>query len=481
MSNYVIGTSIKGLEAVDLKNYNDKIKKNGNVVIIIDDGDNNLFKYYTLIKNIIINGNRPIIIFKNDNINFKRQICALMSSYNKYDIYTVEPDFDITTEYVQTIMERVATEEEVMNYIGADVLVASKINEVIISLCQAVEASDIDSICNIINTNKDIIDNSVDVIDYMRKTIDDLSKSKDSDAVDTTKLNEAIEKIEYLESELSGREEELSEHKSQVDKLKEQKKIAEADKNTAVAELNSARLKLKELQEQLNNHEPVIKTYTEVQTSLIKCKVKSILYFKEVTYVRYVNSFITILMEMLTKYRRLKAKLIIYDNKSSFTSMTYKPLTLVNSNEYIANRDNIINNLEKLVVIEANPAIIEDILKADYDVVIVYDRLKQANDIVTGNNVYKYWVINSKSEYMEIQKNFKNINEQHIITRPGVFPTSIELRELENYKGSSASAKASMYMRMPYRDKTSGNQKAQKNMVDIIFDRANISSMYKEK
>ena len=43
-----------------------------------------------------------------------------------------------------------------------------------------------------------------------------------------------------------------------------------------------------------------------------------------------------------------------------------------------------------MVVVDQQPGIMEDVLRSDCDVLIIYDRLKRKNDILTGNTVYKY-------------------------------------------------------------------------------------------
>ena len=60
-----------------------------------------------------------------------------------------------------------------------------------------------------------------------------------------------------------------------------------------------------DLQAQSESGGAVIKTYKELNTKLIDCKTKLIIYFKEVSYVRYTNSLVVKLMEVLEK-KKLK-------------------------------------------------------------------------------------------------------------------------------------------------------------------------------
>ena len=202
----------------------------------------------------------------------------------------------------------------------------------------------------------------------------------------------------------------------------------------------------------------------------MKCKAKSIIYFKEITYVRYINSFVTKLFEVISKIYKLRVKLVIYDNRNGFVQI-YKPLTVVGSAEYVASRDLIVNKTDKIVVVEANPAIIEDIIRADYDVVIVYDRMRQPNDVVVGNNVYKYWIINSATEYNTLSQTYK-IDKHHVIARPGIFPESIPLLEISGYSEMTESARISSYIRLEH-------PVMKKSLLELIFERTNVNSIAK--
>ena len=206
---------------------------------------------------------------------------------------------------------------------------------------------------------------------------------------------------------------------------------------------------------------------------MIKCKTKIIIYFKEVGTIPYINTLISSLYEFLI-LKKLKAKLLIYDNQIGFSGV-YKPLNLVGSEEYLSKRDNYISRVNKFVVVEPNQAIIDDIIKSnnpEFDVVLLYDRMKQLNDIVSGNNIYKFWVVNSKRD-LEAISSFK-VNYANIITREeeNLDGKYLSLGKIEGYEEMSSSAKLKKYMGLSCKH----NGKDVK-LVQTIFSRSNISKI----
>ncbi len=456
MTNYLVGLKLEGFETLEIEDKRLREIKDSTVVIALrEDSNGKLYQYYASLKRLILNGNRTILLIVGSESKIKLQLCMLMASYEKYDMYNIDDAARLTKDYINIIIARKPTKEEVDTFIGHDIIAYTDINEILLELLDAIDKVDIDRVSNVAAAKRDIIESAIHTIDFIKRHIDKYAIEKDA-------IIELEEKIKEKEEIIRGKDKELKEAKDRELTLQDTNNILKKDAFKAKSEAQ-------DLREQLNSSGPVINTYAEVQTTLIKCKAKSILYFKEVTYVRYVNSFILKLMETIQKLKKLKVKLVIYDTKNSFTAV-YKPISVIGSSEYVANREAIINTMDKLVLVEPNPAIIEDILKADYDVVIIYDRLRQATDIVTGNNVYKYWVINSSQEYNALATTFK-IDKQHVITRPGVFPDCLTIWDVPNYKDITVSAKMAAYIKM---DSPLDNKK---KILDTIFERTNIVSI----
>lgn len=124
--------------------------------------------------------------------------------------------------------------------------------------------------------------------------------------------------------------------------------------------------------------------------------------------------------------------------------------------------------MDKLVLIEPNPSVLQDTLTSEaYDIVIVYDRLKQEADIVTGNNVHKYFVVNSMKDINELKRK-TTINMENVITNPGTAPEALTISYIDGYKGRSESQKLTAYMSMRNTGTDTGV------VFDILTDATNI-------
>ena len=161
---------------------------------------------------------------------------------------------------------------------------------------------------------------------------------------------------------------------------------------------------------------------------------------------------------------------------------------MVGSAEYLANKAVFLKSTERLVVVEPNPMIIEDVLtyaSPAFDVVIIYDRLKQGNDIVTGNNIQKYFVINSYKDYVESKNILKITDTSHIITHTGGTlhsgvkytdgsPTKVhvpkerlDIPKIDGYDRITDTAKVSKYMKLV-------SSISNKPVIGSIFERMRI-------
>ena len=196
---------------------------------------------------------------------------------------------------------------------------------------------------------------------------------------------------------------------------------------------------------------------------------------------QYVNSLVMHLLYMLTSVMKIKAKLLIYDTQTNMYS-SYGSLRIVSSQAYISSKHGLISKNKAFVVSEPNSSIIKDVLESDqsFDVVIVYDRMKNPIDVVEGNNVYKFFVINSSQEFSKMYKELKIKDLDYVITRPGstiglnekdTFEGSyIDIPSIDDYSKATNSAKLSKYIRL-----ASMNDK--QNILNKIQSLANIDSM----
>jgi len=94
---------------------------------------------------------------------------------------------------------------------------------------------------------------------------------------------------------------------------------------------------------------------------------------------------------------KLNWKLLIYDNNTNM--IANYGLDVVTGDNYAGDKINILKK-KKVVVAEPFQSIIQDVIssKDAVDVVVVYDRLRQYEDIVKGNNVTKFFIANSGND-----------------------------------------------------------------------------------
>lgn len=452
MAINLVGKHIEGAINYNIEDNRLSNIKNDTIVIIINKDATELYLYYHTIKTLLLNNNRVILIINNKS-NMIKHICMLMVLYKRYDIYVIEDESILDIEHIDVLIGREPTEDEVGQYVDIDAIANEKLCDILLEMTTAIDDGDTDTLIKLAIEYKDVLQRSINVIGYLNYLVDNGNKDI------AIKLKEYKSTINDLEEQLKKSDIKLREVANKLEYLEQANKTLQKEAFTAKA-------KLRELEEQSNSGEPIIKTYSTVLTSMVKCRAKSIIYFKEVSYVRYVNSFITKLAEILAKVNKLKVKLLIYDNKNAFNTV-YKPTNVITSTEYVNNASTFVNSIDRLIIVECNQAIIEDILKADYDVIIIYDRLKQAQDIVAGNNVYKYWVINSSHEYDILDKIYK-IDKHHVITRPGVFAESIPIHEVKDYRAQTETGRMAVYMKMTMAD-------GKRPIIDVICDRTNIN------
>ena len=248
--------------------------------------------------------------------------------------------------------------EEIEKFIGNVVVSYGEIANLLMNLQMVIKDGDVDKLINYIDNNMGVITESTKVIDYMKFMIGG-ERSKIKDISEQSKVDELSERMATLESELSKSrdkeknleddckkqkelvaktEEKLNKSNEEVEKLrKEKEKVEKAlkdaeDKLGRVQEGNTGgdtgvdlgeledkykkeidgyKNKILSLEELISASGPILSHYSEIQLSNVKAKVKSVIYFKEISYVRYTNSFIMNMLSIINKVHKLKAKLLV--------------------------------------------------------------------------------------------------------------------------------------------------------------------------
>lgn len=175
-----------------------------------------------------------------------------------------------------------------------------------------------------------------------------------------------------------------------------------------------------------------------------KIKSRNILYFKEVSYVTYTNTMLVKTLDLLLK-KKQRVKMVIFDKPDEF-SPCYQGLTIVNG-DYGRKKEDVLQK-DIVVIMEPNMAILEDILSEQYTLVLIVDRLKCVKDLVIGNQVYKFWMVNSSSgiqAIMQMGSISQDISSSSIITRPGVGHDTIGISKITDYPTFTEQAKSSKW------------------------------------
>ena len=169
----------------------------------------------------------------------------------------------------------------------------------------------------------------------------------------------------------------------------------------------------------------------------------------------YVNTLVTFIHRYLTEILGITANLLIYDNRTTFYNV-YNPLLRVTGKTYSQHRDVLLSTQnKKAVVAEPLPNLIQDtvsyinpLTNEVIDTLIIYDRMKNVKDIVRGNNVYKFFVMNSEYELNALTGSLHINKTNQIITRPdSAFAKDvIDIPYIENFKSVGEDAKLSKYL-----------------------------------
>ena len=474
MSRYIINSSVVDYTTVEISD--PRLTEVGSTVILILDKTTNdeLYTYYNKVLDIIMAKNKLITIIVGKESKIRKAICTLMASYRDYNMYYVDSLDIVDKEFIESVIERQPSYEEVQTFTGGDVSGYSDISAIVLGINSIINSGELDGLKTFINNHITSIESFPEVIDYLKKI------------ADTANSGELFTKIDELKGMIDKLQSLLDEHKKEIKELKANNATLDEDLKSAQKDLSRSKNKVDELTEQVSGKTSVIKTYQELNTTILKCKVMNILYFKEVSYVQYTNSLIHSIAEAL-KAKKIRFKILIYDNKSGISNV-YKPAPVVGSAEYLANKTSFLKSTERIVVVEPNQMIIEDVLTYDspaFDVVIVYDRLKQGNDIVIGNNISKYFIINSYKDYLESKNTLKITDTSHIITHTGgtlytgmkyidgvenkvqVPKERLDIPKIDGYDRITDTAKVSKYMKLV-------SSISNKPVIGSIFERMRI-------
>jgi len=448
IEKYIINHSLHGYNAIDVTDENSYINIDSSIIVVVVDSscDEQLHLYYKAVDTLLRNYNRIILLGLNDGNKVFKVLASLLVTYKDYDIYD-EYDKDskdlITGQYLLDLEDREPDIIEVQNYIGGDVTAYNDLSAILFGIESLVKEGNIDALKEFIDEHILSIENFVSTLNSMRKKCE---------AFDS---HELFDKVGELQSEADELSKKVSEQASELESVKYDRDSYKVQVSDLTKDNSKLKAELQALKDQGGYGPSVISAYKELNISLINCKTKMILYFKEISYVPYCNTLISKLQEFFEK-KQLKTKLLVYDSQTNLYK-TYKPLTIVTGKDYVANKDTIINKNKQVVIAEPVQAVIQDILQSEqcFDVVIIYDRIKEATDIVSGNNVAKFYILNSSKDYAELKKDINITDTSFIITHANSSITNekgvkdfLDIPFIPGFSGMSNSAASQKYFKL---------------------------------
>ena len=427
---YIVNESVMGCETVDINEVCEKAceDKDSQVVLVLNErtADGSCLPMYYKNVKALLKRNTPVyVVMVAETSKIRGQICNLMALYGNYNIYKVPDANFISQAYLDTLPDREVTYDELATYLQNDVAAYDDLDIVLQGVQECISRNDFDGLKTLVEGHLPTIEAAPNVFSSMKMQIDTQNSGLLQD-----KLTAMREQLSDANSKLEKKGDEIRDKDQQIEDLKSQLKDANR-------QLTQNRADIEELKLQASNSGPAIRNYPPVKTSLLKCKTENIIYIKEISQIPYINSFVVMLQEMVKSFRH-SCKLLVYDNTSA-TSITYGNMQKVDQAEFESNKPVLLTKTPKFVVTEPAPQILKDILQSmnpQFDVVIIYDRMRQANDLVEGNNVYKFWVINSLNDYTQTKNLFKIDRTDCIITRPSsrIAPDVIDLPRIKAYE-----------------------------------------------
>lgn len=428
---YIVNESVMGCERVEItdeKLINDRDQL---VYVVLNEStaDASCLKtYYNSIKAMLKNNVKVFIVMVAETSKIRGSICNLMQLFGNYNVYQVPDENFISSAYLDTLPERTVTYDEMAQYLQNDIVAYDDMDTVLQGVQECINRNDAEGLKTLIEGHLPTIEAAPTVFSQMKNSIDQANSGVLQDKIASIKaqLEEANELNEKKQTEIRQRESTIDDLNSSLKDAKRQLTQTKAD--------------MEELKLQVQNAGPAIRSYQTVKTQLLKCKTEHVIYIKEISRIPYINSFVLMLQEMIKQFR-YTSKLLIYDNTSQ-AQVTYGNMQQVDSAAFESNKAVLLNKTPKFVVTEPAPQILKDILQSinpQFDVLIIYDRMKQATDLVEGNNVYKFWVVNSFNDYNTTKNLFKIDRTDTIITRPAsrIAPDVIDIPRIKAYEAET--------------------------------------------
>jgi hypothetical protein len=457
-SMYSIDCSVTGWRGLTNRQLISQELAPGDKVVVFVSGKCSSEKY-RFIRRCLRSGLRVLLFVQRKAVD---PLVYLSVNYGNYDIYAVDSPKEVTDKLVNACLARSPSLAEVGQYIGTDGVAYENLFEV---LSECISAAKITS-----DVAADSLDGALIAYEYL-KTVADLSLADDFAGASEQM---AVRKAE-LENEKVRLSEDLTAANDRISTLESDLRVANSTPSV-VDSGASANL--------LNDIGNSLVIQPTCNLDKLQSKVPHILYFKELSYVPFVNTLVNQLCAIINTQRNvgskglMKCKLLIED--FSPTQGYYSPLSVLSSEQYMARRDEFAGSAKVVVLGEPQLSVVSDLVTGKYsgadtpNVLVVYDRTHQVTDLVSGKSVSKYFVCHSSGLFNRVKDIYKITDVSRVITRPetNLGEGKLDIPRLAKFDNSDTDAhKRSTYAMLP----TASGGKGTEPLVSIILKSVGIN------
>lgn len=452
MGKFIVNASVFGFMKEEIKSEKLLKEVDSDIVIVITQIIKDETKdYYDAVKKLVKN-NRIYVVTDNSDLEIFKVIASYLISVDCYNIYKLSSISLLDIKYTESLLQRKPDFSEVQSFIDSDIVAEADINEIVLAIEDAAASGNVDIL-------KTVLEDKLGSVYGVQAALSRMKK-----LADLTNSSELANRIANLKDEITEKQEEIANRDKRYNKLKADKEATELKVEKLEKEVEEVSNQLKQAKaiDKSNEGGNIIKDYTEIKLSLIPTTAKSVLYVKEISYAPYTNTLMTSFLAYVAKGGK-KAIMVIFDDNCFFQTYKAKPgvqngaansaIPIVSTHQYIANNSQFINNGAAFVISGALPSVITDIVTSDkkFDLVIVYDRLKNPTDMVSGTQVTKMFVCNSAGDYLKTKDILRITERSLVLTKSGTsIPCegAMAIADIPNFGEGTDSKRQMSYARM---------------------------------
>lgn len=415
----------------------DNISDTNVIVVVSSSSDDKLYEYYTSLKKLILNRNKVIIWIDEENKStIRKQLCMLAVSYGVYDIYSLEQS-EMNITKARDCIDRTASRTEVAQYIGGVIDSYDKASDLALQIKVYLDNNQIEALNDYLTSNREAISNLPAVMDFLKRIMDNHIRGIDDKLEKLSKdLRDANIKVEEQYQSCKSATARAKSLEDEMGSLKSKYAQAESD-------INLLKRQNSELTKQLSNSgyddddENIgMLRYKPTNMSQIRNCVGYVVYFKELSRVRYATTMIKNFVKYLTIQKK-NVKFVTYMVANDYLC-AYSNTLIVNGKRHASDPSIIANANRPIIVTDTNMSIVRSLLIApNTDVLVVYDRLKQKEDLITGALLTKFYLAGDLDTMDTIQKStgLKLAKERTFISGDSS-PNTLFIPTIDGYENS---------------------------------------------